>query len=241
MRVPFTSWQVIWTEPGFFDLSTNMRFATPQNINFAIAPANHIRDLSILGSNRQNKLVGQFIAARAFADRWRYGMFLKTQYEIESDLAEIYRNPTRLDLFPALRPDGCLQEIARDLGDLRLQAPRAYGIEGLAAVALGPAELCGFLFVAEGCRLLRPWLRKQAEPLGFGENFGARHLACELPLIRSRWASFVARINDMNFSVSDVEVMARTSEQAMCHIDSIIKRAMGNHVFANGRRLALHG
>lgn len=95
MRVPFTSRQVIRTEPGFFDLSTNMSFATPQNINIAIAPTNHVRDLSILGSSRQNKLIGHFIAARAFADCRRYGLFLKAQYEIERDLAEIYRKPRR--------------------------------------------------------------------------------------------------------------------------------------------------
>lgn len=88
---------------------------------------------------------------------------------------------------------------------------------------------------------MRPWMRKQAELLGFGENFGARHLTCDASLIRSRWASFVARINGMNFSTSDVEVTARTSEQAMCHIDSIIRRAMENHSLANGRRLVLNG
>lgn len=205
------------------------------------ALANPVRHLCLLASERQSELVGRLIAARAFAGRERYGLFLNVRYRIAAEQSGLYGHPMRAALFPDLDGDLRLREIERDLADLHRSIPCFDTIMHSGTAPASLAAFCGFLLVAEGMRLMQPWFRRQAEKLGLDATFGARNLDCDPARVRARWSGFVARMNAIPFSPQDLPAIAEAAREAMDRIHVAIDEEMGcGPVFRGGRR-ALDG
>lgn len=203
---------------------------------FAVA-GDHARHLGLLASGPHNALVGRFVAARAFADRHRYGLFLRARYRFAVEQSAFYGHSMCVALFPDFDMACDLWPLEADLRDLRQTVPCFGTMMGGEPAPVSLPELCGRLFVSEGMRLMLPWFAKQTERIGFDERHGARHLACDPAKIRMRWAGFVSQLNAMPFSVRDLTLMAEACERAMRRVGTILDEEMS----AKPEGRVLHG
>lgn len=119
------------------------------------------------------RLDARIMALEPFADRARYGRFVRVQYRfqdaVEAGIDAGLLAPLVSDIAERRR----LYLIARDLADLGLDAPAPEPVPRLST----PAEMLGWLYVAEGSTLGAAFLAKEAQKLGLDDRFGARHLA----------------------------------------------------------------
>ncbi|MFT4252960.1 MAG: biliverdin-producing heme oxygenase, partial [Caulobacter sp.] len=123
-----------------------------------------------------DRLDNRIMAADPFADRARYGRFLRMQRQFHRDVDALYGQESLAVLIPDLAGRGRLQAVEQDLADLGLEPSLADGPPRFAAVADDLPAAIGWLYVAEGSNLGAAFLFKAALKLGLGETFGARHL-----------------------------------------------------------------
>lgn len=97
--------------------------------------------------------------------------------------------------------------LARDLGDLGI--PLAHTKPIVKSVSDSSA-LLGTLYVLEGASIGSQILRKRADALGYGANFGARHLSGSVAAAEN-WKAFVARMNLAHGIVADTAAAAALS------------------------------
>ncbi|PIP00164.1 Heme oxygenase-like protein [uncultured Pleomorphomonas sp.] len=148
----------------------------------AKAPAGHVRSHTQLlhaATHPTHDLLDKAIMGhRPFADRERYGLFLRTQHGFHRDIDALYDDAGLAGLLPDLRGRRRLGLIERDLADLGVEPPAPDGDPAfLPGAAVDLPTALGWLYVAEGSNLGAAFLLKEAAKLGFSESFGARHLA----------------------------------------------------------------
>ncbi|MFK8253207.1 biliverdin-producing heme oxygenase [Ancylobacter terrae] len=127
------------------------------------------------------------MAARPFADRARYGGYLRVQQALHADAVALYACAELADLVHAAGIAPRLPQVEADLADLDLAI--GHPPAGPAPEDMGKA--LGRLYVIEGSRLGARHLLQAARRLGLHETFGARHLAPDPRGVDVGWRAFV--------------------------------------------------
>ncbi len=125
-----------------------------------------------------------------------------------------------------LRPwhgDRLTQLIAEDIADLNADMPlRPASMKTVSR--LGVEELLGVLYVLEGSALGAQLLYRRAQSLGYGETYGARHLAVQCGQ-KGRWGDFLRLLEDVDGI--DIAIVAKASTQTFQIAKAAFERA--NH------------
>lgn len=129
-----------------------------------------LRDLTRSGHDRLDALVGEFNVTGDYT-RYLDGM-AAFRGSVEAALA----NVDHAGSFETWRPGLIVPELAMDLRDLGLQAPRE---NPAFDVPPDPEGLLGVFYVLEGSALGARLLASRAAALGFSADYGARHLAAQ--------------------------------------------------------------
>lgn len=166
------------------------------------------RRLKAATSEVHERLDQRIMAASPFADRDRYGRFLRVQLRFHRDIDGLYQDPGLATLLPELAGRRRLPLIEQDLADLGLDAEPT-------GPALYPDPIAGlgWLYVAEGSNLGAAFLFKAAHGLGLDETFGARHLAPSPEGRGAHWRAFTAAVDAITLSRAE-ELRAAAGAQA---------------------------
>ncbi len=113
--------------------------------------------------------------------------------------------------------------IAQDLDDLDLAVPT---FSAPSFGGLNTEDLLGMLYVLEGSALGARLLYKRAQALGYGETFGARHLAVQSRQ-SGRWGVFLKLLEDA--PLIDIEKVAKASTQTFGIAEKAFERALHEH------------
>jgi heme oxygenase len=165
------------------------------------------------------RLDTRIMALQPFADRERYGRFLRVQYRFQ-DAVETGIDTAMLAPFvPDLAERRRLHLIARDLADLGLEAPAADPVARLGT----PAEMLGWLYVAEGSTLGAAFLAKEAQKLGLHEGFGARHLAGHPGGRGLHWRNFTRALDAAPLGADGDDLAAAAATAAFEHVRALVE------------------
>lgn len=140
-----------------------------------------------------------------FANRERYGLFVKVQHAFHRDIDALYDDAALDMLLPDLGGRRRLKLIGQDLADLGLEplavdAPPAFSAD----TAVDLPRALGWLYVAEGSNMGAAFLLKWAkEKLALSEDFGARHLAGAPEGRGLHWRTFTAALDEISLSDED--------------------------------------
>ena len=113
-----------------------------------------------------------------------------------------------------------LQLIAQDLADLGLPAPAD---EALPCRASDPAEMLGWLYVAEGSTLGAAFLLKEARKLGLDETFGARHMAPHPEGRGLHWKRFTQALDAADLGPAGDEAATRAAGAAFALVSDLVE------------------
>lgn len=157
--------------------------------------------------------------ADPFADRGRYGRFLRLQYIFHRDLDALFFDE-RLDaLLPDLAGRRRLPLIEQDFADLGISIPRAQeGPRFISRTEIDLAEVLGWLYVVEGSNLGAAFLLKYAAKLGLDETFGARHLAGAPEGRGLHWRTFTAALDGIDLTKEQEARTVAGAQAAFQHI-----------------------
>ncbi|MGN6549391.1 MAG: biliverdin-producing heme oxygenase [Pararhizobium sp.] len=142
------------------------------------------------------------LALRPFESRVRYVRFLLTQHAFFVTIEPLYRDPRASRVLAEGVAGSRLAKAEGDLHDLGVVAPRA-APPPLSDVPF--PDLVGWLYVAEGSKLGAAFLLKEAEKLGLGKGFGARHLGPHPEGRGLEWRRFVGRLDAAALSPREEE------------------------------------
>lgn len=132
-----------------------------------------------------------------FADRVRYGGFLRSQYRLHRDVEALYRHAKLDGLLPGLWQRSRLALLELDLVDLGIDLDVA-SLPAPAFVADAPLDVpqaLAWLYTVEGSNLGAAFLLKAAAGLGLHGGFGARHLAPHPDGRAAHWRDFIADLD----------------------------------------------
>ncbi len=173
------------------------------NAHVTISEPSRAKRLKALTNTTHEQLDSRIMSLEPFADRERFGRFLRAQYGFHREIDALYTRPELIALVPDLPERRRLALIAQDILDLGQVVPVADAPPAFQDGETDLAAAFGWLYVAEGSNLGAAFLLKAAAALGLGETFGARHLAAA-PEGRGRhWRTFVAALDGLPFD--DVE------------------------------------
>lgn len=148
--------------------------------------------------------------ADLFSDRSRYALFLAMQRRFHRDIEALYRDEGLVALAPDLTERRKLDLIDQDLSDIGATPPAA---EPQPVDACDRAAALGWLYVAEGSSLGAAFLLKEAQKIGLGEQFGARHLAGHPEGRGLHWRRFVQALDSAELT-PDEEARAEAAAVA---------------------------
>lgn len=178
-----------------------------------------------------DRLDKAIMAAEPFADRERYGLFVKVQHGFHRDIDALYDDAALDALLPDLAGRRRFAQIGQDLSDLGVEALSFDAAPAFAADA--PVDLptaLGWLYVAEGSNMGAAFLLKWAkEKLGLSEEFGARHLAGAPEGRGLHWRTFTAALDAVSLSDEDEAGVVAGAEAAFRRVHGLVKE-----VFAVG-------
>ena len=166
------------------------------------------------------------MASEPFADRDRYGCFLRMQYILYRDVDALYLDPVLGGLLPDLADRRRLGLIEKDFEDLGLALPSPEKAPLFGASADVP-RAAGWLYVVEGSNLGAAFLLKGVAKIGLSENNGARHLAGHPDGRGLHWRRFTAAIDGLEFGEVEDERMLQGADEAFARV-----REIAQEVFA---------
>ncbi len=165
------------------------------------------------------------MAGKPFADRGRYGLFLKVQHAFHRDIDALYDDAVLDGLLPDLQGRRRLEAVRHDLADLEIAPEPADRAPAFAAG--GAADLptaLGWLYVAEGSNLGAAFLLKAAAQLGLSETFGARHLAGAPEGRGLHWRTFTAALDQVVLSEDEEARAVAGAEAAFNRVRALVDR-----------------
>lgn len=171
------------------------------------------------------RLDKRIMAADPFAERIRYGHFVKVQHQFHRDIDALYENAELDRVLPDLAGRRRLPLISRDLEDLGLEAPMSDARAAFGADADMPTAL-GWLYVAEGSNLGAAFLLKEAVKLGLGESFGARHLAASPEGRGLHWRTFTSALDGIELSDSEEQRVIAGAVAAFTRVQGLVETLM---------------
>jgi heme oxygenase len=153
--------------------------------------------LKLISHDVHEQIDQRITAYDPFADRSRYGAFLRSQFRLHRDVQALFAAPALNRLLPGLSARCRLQRVRLDLQDLQI-ALDEQALPAPAFVAeqpVSPALALGWLYTVEGSNLGAAFLLKAAARLGLDGSFGARHRAPHASGRASHWHDFVAQLD----------------------------------------------
>jgi heme oxygenase len=165
------------------------------------------------------RLDARIMSLEPFADRARYGRFLRVQYRFQDTVEAGIDAATLSPFVPDLAERRRLYLIARDIADLGLEAPPAEPVARLSTAA----EMLGWLYVAEGSTLGAAFLAKEAQKLGLDESFGARHLAPHPGGRGLHWRRFTQALDAAPLGAEGDALAAAAAAAAFAHVRDLIE------------------
>jgi len=166
--------------------------------------ASRAKRLRTATNERHDRLDHSIMDASPFANRARYGLFVKVQHQFHREIDALYFNPVLDRLLPDLTGRRRFILIEQDLRDLEIDTPVARSAPAFSNTAdVDLPVALGWLYVAEGSNLGAAFLLKEAVKLGLSENFGARHLAAAPEGRGLHWKTFTAALD--NIDLNDAE------------------------------------
>lgn len=184
------------------------------------------RRLKAATSTVHEKLDQRIMAAKPFADRERYGCFLRLQHRFHRDVDALYGDAVLGEMLPDLSGRRRLPLIEADLADLGL------GIETAGAPRFDAGDLdrtagLGWLYVAEGSNLGAAFLFKAALKLGLDETFGARHLTAAPEGRAPHWRAFTTALNRLVLSEPEEARVVEGAEDAFRTVRAYVEDVLG--------------
>ncbi len=167
----------------------------------------------------------RIMVAAPFAGRVRYGQFLKVQHQFHRDIDAFYEDAQLGALVPDLVGRRRLPLIVRDMDDLGLDIPISDVHPAIKSKVDIPTAL-GWLYVAEGSNLGAAFLLKEAAKLGFGDAFGARHLAGAPEGRGLHWRTFTAALDSVPLSDDEEQRVIKGAVAAFERVRGLVERLM---------------
>lgn len=175
-----------------------------------------------------DRLDTAIMAGKPFADRDRYGLFLKVQHAFHADIDALYDDPTLDGLLPDLENRRRFAAIRQDLADLGIAEPALAPQPAFAkGAALDLPTALGWLYVAEGSNLGAAFLLKEAAKLGLSEIFGARHLAGAPEGRGLHWRTFTAALDTVALTDADEARVIAGAEAAFRRVRGLVDTIFG--------------
>ena len=167
------------------------------------------------------------MAAKPFESRENFGKFVKTQYLFHKDLDALFFDAKLDALLPDLKGRRRIGLIEQDLQDLSLDVPEKESVrfhEGDEKFDL--PEAMGWLYVVEGSNLGAAFLLKDAAKLGFGEEFGARHLAGAPEGRGLHWRTFTAALDEIELTEEEERRVVSGAQDAFVAVHNYARQMM---------------
>lgn len=183
--------------------------------------ASRARALKVRTHGAHDRLDKAIMAGDPFADRDRYGLFLRVQQPFHRDIDALYDDPRLIVLLPGLGEPRRLEQIEQDLTDLGLPIPTPKASPRFEGEADLPTAL-GWLYAAEGSNLGAAFLFKMALKLGLSEDFGARHLAGHPDGRANHWRQFTAALDAVDLSPEQEAAVAAGAEAAFNRVRGLV-------------------
>lgn len=195
------------------------------NAHATISETSRAKRLKTLTNTTHEQLDSRIMSLEPFADRERFGRFLRAQYGFHREVDALYIRPELIALVPDLPERRRLALIAQDILDLGQAVPVADAPPAFQDGEIDLAAAFGWLYVAEGSNLGAAFLLKAAAALGLNETFGARHLAAA-PEGRGRhWRTFVAALDGLPFGDAEVERAVQGAAAAFRRVRGLVDDA----------------
>jgi len=169
------------------------------------------------------RLDARITSLEPFADRARYGRFLRVQYRFQDAVETGIDAATLAPFVPDLAERQRLHLIARDIADLGLGPPAAEPVARLSTAA----AMLGWLYVAEGSTLGAAFLAKEAQKLGLDERFGARHLAPHPGGRGLHWRRFTQALDTAPLGAEGDALAAAAAAAAFAHVHALVEAELG--------------
>ncbi|TDK34447.1 biliverdin-producing heme oxygenase [Rhizobium deserti] len=183
------------------------------------AAQTRIQRLKAMTDVTHERLDTRIMAAKPFASRERYALFLDVQHHFHADVDPIYHDVQMNRMLPNLAGRARLVALKQDIADIRGAVPAVARVDG--QVHSLPTSL-GWLYVAEGSNLGAAFLLKEAAKLELSEDFGARHLAGHPDGRGLHWRNFVSAFNELPLSPADEALMAEGARAAFRRVHSLV-------------------
>ena len=192
-------------------------------MNIAVDTGGRAKGLKAATHATHDRLDKRIMAARPFADRERYALFVRVQHGFHRDIDALYANPVLDKLLPDLAGRRRLPAITQDLADLGLTPATPDAAPVFGADADIPTAL-GWLYVAEGSNLGAAFLFKEALKLGLSETSGARHLAGAPEGRGLHWRTFTAALDALTLSEEEEARAVAGAEAAFKRVLEFVER-----------------
>lgn len=184
------------------------------------------RYLKAATQGMHDRLDASIMAGEPFANRDRYGLFVKIQHTFHREIDALYDDAALDSLLPDLAGRRRLGLIEQDLADLAAEtfaydAPPTFARDD----AIDLPTALGWLYVAEGSNLGAAFLLKEAAKLGLSETFGARHLAGPPEGRGLHWRTFAATLDEVCLSQDDEARVVAGAQTAFRQVQGLVDEA----------------
>jgi len=178
-------------------------------------------------NERHDRLDHVIMDASPFANRERYGRFVRVQHQFHREIDALYFNPELDRLLPDLAGRRRFVLIEQDLRDLGVDAPIARSAPAFSNTAeVDLPTTLGWLYVAEGSNLGAAFLLKEAAKLGLDESFGARHLAAAQEGRGLHWKTFTAALDSIDLNETEEERVIDGARAAFARVQELVNEIL---------------
>lgn len=192
------------------------------------APLARSKRLKAETNTTHERLDQSIMVGNPFADRERYGLFVKVQYLFHRDIDALYDAAALDALLPDLQGRRRFPLVGQDLADLGCGAPEADGEPAFqAGETIDLPTALGWLYVAEGSNLGAAFLLKEAAKLDLSEEFGARHLAGAPEGRGLHWRTFTAALDGVALSQAQEERVISGAQAAFRRVHALVREIFG--------------
>jgi len=169
------------------------------------------------------RLDKSIMAHDPFADRERYGRFVKIQHAFHREIDALYDDPALDALLPDLKGRRRFELTAQDLADLEIAAANPATPPSFSqGTPIDQPTALGWLYVAEGSNLGAAFLLKAAQKLDLSEEFGARHLAGAPEGRGLHWRTFTEALDAVELTDEEERRVVQGAKAAFRRVQGLV-------------------